>query len=212
VPKAEPDTRAADLALKAKQEDERKKREKLEREKKEAERQRLEEQQRLAAQRALEQQRLAEAQRAAEQKRAAEQQRLTEQKRVADQKRLAAVREAQSREAEAEAQAQARDAQRRDAAARDRSSAEYVDRIRAKIRGNVIVPPDAAPSLVAEFTVLQLPTGEIIDVKPRRSSGNRAYDEAVYRAILKSSPLPRPDRADLFQRELVLTFRPEDLR
>ena len=33
---------------------------------------------------------------------------------------------------------------------------------------------------------------------------------AMERAILKSSPLPRPDRADLFQRELRLRFRPQD--
>jgi colicin import membrane protein len=44
----------------------------------------------------------------------------------------------------------------------------------------------------------------------RRSSGNRAYDEAIERAILKSSPLPRPDQPSLFRRELELKFRPLD--
>ena len=57
---------------------------------------------------------------------------------------------------------------------------------------------------------MQLPTGEIIDATLRKSSGNRAYDDAVQRAILKSSPLPRPERADLFQRNLTLKFRPQD--
>jgi colicin import membrane protein len=38
----------------------------------------------------------------------------------------------------------------------------------------------------------------------------RAYDEAVQRAILKSSPLPRPDNPDLFRRNLTLKFRPLD--
>jgi colicin import membrane protein len=42
------------------------------------------------------------------------------------------------------------------------------------------------------------------------SSGNNAYDDAVYRAILKSSPLPKPDTPGVFQRELKLTFRPRD--
>ena len=41
----------------------------------------------------------------------------------------------------------------------------------------------------------------------RRAS---AYDEAVQRAILKSSPLPRPDRPEQFQRALTLRFRPLD--
>ena len=62
----------------------------------------------------------------------------------------------------------------------------------------------------AIFEVVQLPTGEIIDVQLRKSSGVRAYDDAVQRAILKSSPLPRPERADLFQRSLTLKFRPTD--
>jgi colicin import membrane protein len=62
----------------------------------------------------------------------------------------------------------------------------------------------------AIFDVVQLPTGEIIDVQLRKSSGVHAYDDAVQRAILKSTPLPRPDRPDLFQRQLTLRFRPLD--
>jgi len=33
----------------------------------------------------------------------------------------------------------------------------------------------------------------VLSARLRTSSGNRAYDEVVERAILKSSPLPRPD-------------------
>jgi len=44
-------------------------------------------------------------------------------------------------------------------------------------------------------------------VKP---SGNALYDGAVERAILKSSPLPKPDRPEQFQRELTLKFRPQE--
>jgi colicin import membrane protein len=62
----------------------------------------------------------------------------------------------------------------------------------------------------AIFEVVQLPTGEIIDAVLRKSSGVRAYDDAVQRAILKSSPLPRPERPDLFARSLTLKFRPTD--
>ena len=71
----------------------------------------------------------------------------------------------------------------------------------------MIVPADLAGNPEAIFEVVQLPTGEIIDAKLRKSSGNRAYDDAVQRAILKSSPLPRPDRAGLFQR-CCAEFRP----
>jgi colicin import membrane protein len=76
------------------------------------------------------------------------------------------------------------------------------------VRGNVVLPPDIAGNPEAIFDVVQLPTGEIIDVVLRKSSGVRAYDDAVQRAIVKSSPLPRPDRPELFQRTLALKFRP----
>jgi len=72
------------------------------------------------------------------------------------------------------------------------------------------VPPDMPGNPEAIFEVVQLPTGEIIDAKLTKSSGVRAYDDAVQRAIVKSSPLPRPDRPDLFQRSLTLKFRPTD--
>ena len=72
------------------------------------------------------------------------------------------------------------------------------------------MPPDMPGNPEAIFDVVQLPTGEIIDVQLRKSSGVRAYDEAVQRAILKSSPLPRPDTPEMFRRNLTLKFRPLD--
>jgi colicin import membrane protein len=57
-----------------------------------------------------------------------------------------------------------------------------------------------------------LPTGEVLTVRKRKSSGVAAYDDAVERAITKSSPLPQPDDRSLFQRQLELKFRPQDQR
>jgi len=129
-------------------------------------------------------------------------------------KRLAEARERQAREADAlKAQAQReRQAQEKTAAdaARAKADADYIRRIQAKIRGNVVVPPDMPGNPEAIFAVVQLPSGEIIDVQLGKSSGVRAYDEAVQRAILKSSPLPRPDSPDMFRRNLTLKFRPLD--
>jgi colicin import membrane protein len=180
-----PDQRAADIALKAKQEDERRKKAEAEakaREAKEAE-----------DKRKLEEKRLAEAR--------------ERQLREMAALRAQAEREAQIR-AQAEAQMRAREAA--EATAQSKSLADWISRIQAKVKGNVIVPSELAGNPEAIFDVVQLPTGEIIDVKLRKSSGNRAYDDAVQRAILKSSPLPRPDRPDLFQRTLALKFRPLD--
>jgi colicin import membrane protein len=86
--------------------------------------------------------------------------------------------------------------------------AGYVDKIRSKIKGNVNVPSGINGNPEAIFDVIQLPTGEVLSVKLIKSSGYQLYDDAVERAILKSSPLPTPDRREDFQRELQLKFKP----
>jgi colicin import membrane protein len=90
-----------------------------------------------------------------------------------------------------------------------KSLAGWMDKVRAKIRGNIVLP-DVKGNPEAIFDVVQLPSGEVLTVKLRKSSGHRAYDEAVERAIHKSSPLPKPDRPDQFRRDLELRFRPLD--
>ena len=193
APKPEPkvektDPRAAEIAQKArKTEDERRKREQEAREKKEREKKEAD-------------------QREAEKKKRDEQQRLAE-------ARERQTREAEGLRAQAEREQAARALQQKadaEASARARAEADYVRRIQSKVKGNVVLPPDMAGNPEAIFDVVQLPTGEIIDAVLRKSSGSRAYDDAVQRAIVKSSPLPRPDRPELFQRTLTLKFRPQD--
>lgn len=94
------------------------------------------------------------------------------------------------------------------AAANSRAIADYLGRIRGKIRGNIVLPPDVKGNPEAVFDVTQLPSGEILGVRLRKSSGHAALDAAIERAILKSSPLPKPDKPDLFNRSLELKFRP----
>jgi len=106
--------------------------------------------------------------------------------------------------------AQKADAARKASAARASALGEYIGRIQAKVRGNWILPQDLQGNPEAIFLVIQLPTGEVLSTKLLKSSGNPAYDTAVERAILKSSPLPLPSDRSLFERELKLTFRPRD--
>lgn len=94
------------------------------------------------------------------------------------------------------------------AATRSKALAGYTDRIRAKIRGNIILPADLKGNPSSVFEVAQLPTGEVISVRLSKSSGHAGYDAAVERAILKSSPLPLPDDRSLFERNLHLIFCP----
>jgi colicin import membrane protein len=94
--------------------------------------------------------------------------------------------------------------------ARAQALAAWQDKIRAKIRGNIILPHDLAGNPEAIFDVTLLPTAEVLTVRKRKSSGNLAYDEAVERAILKASPLPKPEQPSVFERQLELRFRPQD--
>lgn len=95
-------------------------------------------------------------------------------------------------------------------AARNRGLADYESKIRGKVRSHIVLPPDIQGNPEAQFLVVQLPTGDVLSTRLLKSSGHRGYDDAVERAILKSSPLPKPDRPELFDRELKLTFRPKD--
>lgn len=88
--------------------------------------------------------------------------------------------------------------------------AGYADKIRSKIKSNIVLPPDIKGNPEAIFEVIQLPTGEVLSAQLKQSSGHSAYDQAVERAILKSSPLPKPDRPGQFRRELQLKFRPQE--
>lgn len=103
-----------------------------------------------------------------------------------------------------------REAAQASAAANARALASYRDKIRLKIRGNLVLPTDIKGNPEAIFDVVQLVTGEVYSVKLRKSSGHPGFDNAVERAILKSSPLPKPDRPELFQKELELKYRPLD--
>jgi colicin import membrane protein len=134
---------------------------------------------------------------------ALEQRKMDEERRRAQEER----RRIDEARRKAEAERLARDLA---AAGRKRALDEYINRIRIKVRQNWILPQDLQGNPEAIFDVVQLPTGEVLSVKLAKSSGNPAYDAAVERAILKSSPLPLPEPRSLFDRRLNLTFRPRD--
>jgi colicin import membrane protein len=124
---------------------------------------------------------------------------------AASAKRLQQESEQQAHEAEKLAQA------REQAAATGRVVDEYVAKISAKIRRNIVAPPGVSSKIRAEFDVTLLPGGQVMETELTRSSGNNAYDNAVERAILKSQPLPLPPDAALFNRfrDLHLKFSPD---
>jgi len=98
------------------------------------------------------------------------------------------------------------------AAAIERVVDEYKAKIMAKIRSNIIMPPDVEKDARAEFSVTLLPGGTVLLSRLTRPSGNAAYDSAVEHAILKSDPLPLPQDITIFNRfrELNLVFKPSE--
>jgi colicin import membrane protein len=104
--------------------------------------------------------------------------------------------------------AQVRDQLQREVSGK--AMADWVNKVRGKVRGNVVLPPELKGNPESVFDVVQLPTGEVLSVKLKKSSGVRALDDAIERAILKSSPLPKPDRPELFTRNFELKYRPLD--
>ena len=104
------------------------------------------------------------------------------------------------------------EAARAAAAARTKALNEYMGRIQAAIRQRIRESELAGISgnPAAEFDVAQIPSGDVISIRMRKSSGYPRYDAEVERAIRAASPLPRPSSGELFERDLRLTFRPLD--
>lgn len=100
------------------------------------------------------------------------------------------------------------DAARTAAARTSDARADYENRIRMRVRSNLVRPPGLSGNPEAEFAVSQLPDGTVTNVRMIRSSGFATLDDAIERAIRVSSPLPLPSSPELFQRELRLRFRP----
>jgi len=130
-----------------------------------------------------------------------------EQKQIEQQKAVQDQRDRAAAEANQLAQLKAEQA----TSARSRGLADYASKIRGKIKGNTSITGLAIQgNPQAIFEVTQLPSGEVLSVKLRKSSGNKLLDDAIERGILKSSPLPLPDQSDLFQRVLELKYKPFD--
>jgi len=122
-------------------------------------------------------------------------------------KRESAELKPRNNSAQQMANAAAAESEQRASASR-KGMKDYAARIRGKVKGNIVLPPNIQGNPEAIFELDQLPTGEVLSVKLKRSSGNQGLDQAIERAILKSSPLPKPDDPALFQRTLEIKYKP----
>ncbi|MBI3533589.1 MAG: cell envelope integrity protein TolA [Burkholderiales bacterium] len=88
-------------------------------------------------------------------------------------------------------------------------SASYAGRIIGRIKPNIVFTEDISGNPVAEVEVRTAPDGTIVGRKILKSSGVKAWDDAVLKAIDKTEVLPR-DTDGRVPPSLVITFRPRD--
>ena len=213
---AEPDTRAADIAIereKKRVEQEKKERQQqLEREKRERERKEQERLQKEKAER--EKERL---------------EKLDKQKQLAEDKKRQAQEDQRKQEALEKASAQAAEARRQENIRRMQGlagatggetatgtakhssgpSGSYGGKVAAKVRPNIVYPDAIAGNPRAVVQVRAAPDGTIVGTKLIQSSGNKAWDDAVLRALDKTESLPR-DVDGRVPPALEIGFRPQD--
>ena len=88
-------------------------------------------------------------------------------------------------------------------------SASYGGKVRAKVKPNIVFTEDINGNPVAEVEVRTTPGGSITSQRLVKSSGNKAWDEAVIKAIIRTETLPL-DTDGRVPTPLIIEFRPKD--
>ena len=92
-------------------------------------------------------------------------------------------------------------------------SVNYMGRLRARVRPNIVFSDSQLQGVKgnpeAEIIVICNPSGLIVHKKLNRSSGNKAWDEAVLNAIEKTGILPRDENGNM-PSQITFAFRPRD--
>ncbi|MDE0611268.1 MAG: TonB C-terminal domain-containing protein, partial [Gammaproteobacteria bacterium] len=117
------------------------------------------------------------------------------------------LKEAEQR-AEARRQEQAQRRQR-EAARQARQADIWRIAIKKRIERVWLRPPAAGNISPCEVVVEQDEKGVVLSAKVRGCRASQAWQDSLRNAVLKASPLPRPPIAELFDRHLVITFRPK---
>ncbi|HKS58944.1 MAG TPA: cell envelope integrity protein TolA [Steroidobacteraceae bacterium] len=143
----------------------------------------------------------------------------------AERQRVAEIERKQKEEAERRKAAEdARDKQQRESDLRKqleeeegRSQAEnagllnqYVAMIQEHIIRNWNRPASARPGLECQVRVTQTPTGTVLSAEVGQCNGDVAVKQSIEAAVRRASPLPPPPDPRLYERNLVLVFKPEE--
>ncbi len=134
-------------------------------------------------------------------------------KKKADEKRLADEKQKADQQASADREADLRRSLdqelRQDAARSSGALASWQSQITARIQRAWLRPASARPGIECVLNVTQVPGGEVTNVRIGTCNGDQAVRESIEAAVYRASPLPPPPDPSLFERSLVITFRPD---
>ena len=138
---------------------------------------------------------------------AADAKKKAEEKRLADEQQKADQQAAADREADLK---RSLDQElRQDAARSSGALASWQSQITARIQRAWLRPASARPGIECVLNVTQVPGGEVTNVRIGTCNGDQAVRESIEAAVYRASPLPPPPDPTLFERSLVITFRPD---
>ena len=152
--------------------------------------------------------RAADARKAAEAKLAADAKQAAEAKQVTDAKRAADDRTRQDREAEL--RKQLADEEHRSAVESGPLRNSYIARIRNRIQTAWIKPPSAGVGLDCQVELTQVPGGEVTSAHVTQCNGDAAVRQSIENAVYRASPLPEPPDPALFDKHIVIRFKPDE--
>ena len=89
---------------------------------------------------------------------------------------------------------------------------QYIALIEQHIVRNWNRPPSARPGLECRVRVSQTSNGTVLSVQIDQSAcnGDAAVRQSIEAAVMRASPLPPPPDPRLYERNLVLVFKPEE--
>ena len=228
-PKPDNSLRDAQIALEKKKEEDKKKQEAADRQRKALEKKKKEAEDKAAQEKAAKEKATkdkAAQEKAAQEKKELDKKKATEKAKAEEKKRLQeqARQEAQDKADDASAQAMRQENLQRmqgmagasggpnatgTALKSSGPSATYAGRLVGRIKPNITYPGDMVGNPRAEVEVRVAPDGTITSRRIVQSSGNKAWDDAVLRAIDKTEILPK-DTDGRVPPFIVLGFRPLD--
>jgi colicin import membrane protein len=124
--------------------------------------------------------------------------------------RVQAAAEQARLQRESELNAQIAAEERANAARAGVAGQQYIAQIKARIESKWSRPPGATPGTQCEIRVTQIPGGVVTGVQVVRCNRDETVRQSIEDAVHRSSPLPQPADPALFDRNLTITFRPEN--